>query len=517
MEEEKPKKELNIEEMANFCKRRGFVYPSSEIYGGFAGFYDYGPIGVELKENIKKNWWKVHVRQRMDIAGIDGTIITHPRVWEASGHTENFKDLTLECSKCGEKVKAEAFIEDQLDIPGTGMRAVEINKLVKANKLVCPSCKGKFKDSEGFNLMFTTHVGAVKGKESTGFLRPETAQIMFVNFRLIQENARLSLPFGIAQMGKAFRNEISPRNFLFRLREFEQMEIEYFIHPEKADECPYLKELEGHKVLVYSSEMQEKKEAPKEFSFEEVIKNKIIKTKWLSYWLCFEHRWFTSLGVKSENLRLRQHIKDELAHYATDCWDLEYKFPFGWREMQGMADRKDFDLQQHIKHSKKDLSLFDEETKKKIVPHVAAEPSQGVDRAFLTLMFDAYDYDEKRKNIVLHLDPEIAPVKFGVFPLVNKEKLPEKAKEIFSMLTKEFNCQYDKAGSIGRRYARQDEIGTPFCITVDFDTLKNDEVTIRERDSADQIRVSVHNLRDVARKLINKEIEFRKAGKLIIE
>jgi glycyl-tRNA synthetase len=322
----------------------------------------------------------------------------------------------------------------------------------------------------------------------------------------VQENSRLKLPFGIAQIGKAFRNEISPRDFLFRCREFEMMEIEYFIEPKKTNECPYLKDVLKHELLIFSADMQEKKKEPKKMTIKQALDKKIIKTAWHAYWLAFEHLWFINLGASHENFRIRQHLATEKSHYALDTWDLEYHFPFGWKELQGIANRTDFDLKQHIEHSKKDLSIFEEETKKRIIPYVVAEPSLGIGRAFLVFLFDSFNDDKKRGNIVLKLHPKIAPIKLGVFPLVNK--LEKKSREVFDLLKSNFNCIYDKSGSVGRRYARADEIGIPYCITIDFDSLEKDDVTIRERDTTKQIRVKIADLSNTLSKLLNTEISF---------
>ncbi|MBN2422626.1 glycine--tRNA ligase [Candidatus Woesearchaeota archaeon] len=494
---------ISIDDMAGFCKKKGFIFPNSEIYGGMAGFFDYGHLGSELKKNIKDSWWKYHVQDREDVIGIDGTIITHPKVWVASGHVESFLDIMLECTKCGEKIRADTFIEEKLKIAADGIKADAINSLIDDNNLVCPKCSSDFKKAEDFNLMFEIQVGPKKDSESMAYLRPETAQLMFTDFKLVYDSARAKLPFGIAQMGRAFRNEISPRNFLFRCREFEQMEIEYFIHPDKVQECPYIKEMLDYEFLVYSASMQDNKKPAGMMKLKDALKNKIIKTKWHAYWLSVEHKWFCDLGVNPKNLRIRQHLKEEKSHYALDTWDLEYNFPFGWKELQGMANRTDFDLRQHIKHSKKDLSIFDQETNKKVIPYVVAEPSLGVDRSFLVFMFDAYTTrkDEKGNEVVvLKLNPKIAPVKVGVFPLVNK--LEEKAREVFDLLKKEFTCIFDRSGSIGRRYARADESGIPYCVTIDFDTLNDKQVTIRDRDTAKQKRVKIEELIGELKKLI---------------
>ncbi|PIN86579.1 glycine--tRNA ligase [Candidatus Woesearchaeota archaeon CG10_big_fil_rev_8_21_14_0_10_44_13] len=504
-------KSITIEDMAVFCKKKGFVYQSGEIYGGLSGFFDYGHLGSELKNNIKSEWWKFHVQQRDDIAGIDGSIITHPKVWVASGHVGCFEDILVECSKCKTRYRADHLIEDALKIAADGLKKEDINKLIKENSIRCPKCKGEISEANQFNLMFDTNVGPIRSETSKAYLRPETAQLMFTNFRLVQENARLKLPFGIAQIGKAFRNEISPRDFLFRCREFEQMEIEYFVHPDKANDCPLIKEVLTHRLNIYSAEMQQKKQPHKEMSIKEVLDKKIIKTQWHAYWLATEHKWFISLGADADKFRIRQHLPDEKSHYAADTWDLEYAFPFGWKELQGMANRADFDLKQHILHSKKDLSLFDEETKAKVIPHVIAEPSQGVDRAFLVFMFNSYNDDKERGNIVLKLHPKLAPVKAGVFPLLsNKEELVDLAESIYLDLRKEFPVEFDTSGTVGRRYARADESGIPFCITVDFDSLKDKAVTIRNRDDMKQKRVKISELKELLIKLIRGDISFEK-------
>lgn len=492
------KSKLTIDEMATFCKRKGFVYPNSEIYGGIAGFFDFGHLGVELKNSIKREWWKTFVQERDDIVGIDGSIITHPMVWKASGHVDGFTDILVDCKKCGMRYRGDALIEDKLKISTAGMNLDDIAKEIERHKIKCPKCGSEFGQPKRFNLMFTTNVGPVQSSSSVAFLRPETAQIIFTNFKLVQENARLKLPFGIAQIGKAFRNEISPRDFLFRMREFEQMEIEYFVHPEKQDECPYINEVIDYELNVLSADTTKQNKKMQKISIKECLNKKIIKSKWQAYWLVKMHKWFIELGTNPEYFRIRQHVKDELSHYAIDTWDLEYEFPFGWKELQGLSSRTDFDLKQHIEHAKTDLSIFDEESKKKILPHVICEPSQGVERAFLVFMFDAYHYDKSRDNVVLKLHPKLAPIKIGVFPLVsNKVDLVKKAKEIYNELKKEWSCTFDTSGSIGRRYSRQDEIGTPICVTIDFQTLEDSTITIRDRDTTRQIRVKISELKNV--------------------
>jgi len=485
-------KKIDIEELTKFCKRKGFVFTSGEIYGGLAGFWDFGPLGAELKKNIKEQWWDYHVRQRDDVVGIDGSIITHPKTWEASGHVESFSDIIVKCKKCKKMSKIDKG---------------------EFGKIRC-GCGGEYKLLGEFNLMFTTQVGPIEGESLKSYLRPETAQLIFTNFKNVLDSSRIKLPFGIAQMGKAFRNEISPRDFLFRSREFEQMEIEYFISPKTK--CPY--KIGNTKILIYSDKMQEKNKEPVVMSFKQAYHRGIIKTDWHAYWLEQEYLWFLGLGADPKKFRIRQHTKDEKSHYALDTWDLEYEFPFGWKELEGMANRTDFDLSQHERFSKKELRYFDEETggkHKKILPHVICEPSLGVERSFLVFLFDAYQYDVQRENIVLSLHPKLAPVKAAVFPIVKKKEFIKIAEDIFNELKKYFHVVYDENGSIGRRYARQDEIGTPYCIAIDGQTPKDKSVTIRNRDDTKQIRVKIKNLKEILEKLINSEIEFKRAGKIV--
>ena len=501
---------FTIEDVAVFCKRKGFVYPNSEIYGGIAGFFDYGPLGVELKNNVKSEWWKSHVQQRQDVAGMDGAVISNPKVWEASGHVANFSDLMLTTKDSKTKIRADQFVEEKLGVAADGLGVDEINGLIKKNGL---KYNGEdFEELKDFNLMFSTQVGA--GGGHAAYLRPETAQLMFANFKLVQENSRMKLPFGIAQIGKAFRNEISPRDFLFRCREFEQMEMEYFVHPDGTGECPYAKSFQEYEMNVLTAEMQDQNRKFEKMRVGRLVEKKVMLA-WHAYWLVFEHKWFISLGAKAGNFRIRQHVDKEKSHYATDTWDLEYEFPFGWKELEGIANRSDFDLRQHVKKSGKDLSYFDEKTKSKVLPHVVAEPSLGVDRAFLVFLLDAYELDEKRNNVVLKLHPKLAPIKVAVFPLVsNKESVVRLAKKVYDDLSSEFNCKYDAGGSVGRRYSRADEEGTFLSCTVDFDSLEDGTVTLRDRNTMKQIRLKISDLRDVVGKLIKGE-EFESCGKLI--
>ncbi len=419
-----------MEKVVNLCKRRGFIFPSSEIYGGIGSTWDYGPVGVELKRNVKEAWWKAVVTGRNDTVGLDASILMHPRVWEASGHVAGFSDPLVECKACHHR-----FREDFLEEAGK-----------------CPDCGGEVTEARQFNLMFKTFMGPVEDTASTVFLRPETAQGIFVNFQNVLDTARQKIPFGIAQIGKSFRNEITPGNFIFRTREFEQMEIEYFVKPGEDEEA-------------------------------------------FQSWQEARLRWYVDNGIRAGNLRIRPHGSDELAHYAKACVDVEYEFPFGWSELEGIANRGDFDLKQHMEYSGKDMTYFDEATRSRYIPYVI-EPSAGVDRPLLAFLVDAYDEEEVEgdRRIVLRLDPRLAPFKAGVYPLLRKDGHPERAQEIRDILKEHFPVVYDQAGSIGRRYRRQDEIGTPFGITVDHDTLKDQTVTLRDRDAMTQVRIPVDRL-----------------------
>ena len=491
---------VTINDIMSYCKRRGLVFPSSEIYGGLAGFYDYGPVGVEIVNNVKNEWWKAMVRNNENVVGISGTIIGNPKMWEASGHVTNFVDFMVECKKCKQKFRADHLIEEALSIATESMKVKELNDIIKKDKLRCPACKGELGEVTEFNLMFKTNIGP-SGTEFA-YLRPETAQAIFVDFKSVLDTTRQKLPFGIAQIGKAFRNEISPRNFLFRLREFEQMEMEFFVHPDKKDDCDKFDLVKDVKVNALTAEAQEKSGKIVQVTIGELAEKRTIHSKWQAFWIGYMYNWFLDLGIKPENLRLRQHVKTELSHYAAGTWDIEYHYEFGWKELEGIADRTDFDLKQHAKFSGQDLSYFDEGTKERIIPHVAAEPSLGVDRAFLTFIIDAYAEEEVKgeKRIVLKINPKLAPYKAAVFPLVNKEGMDKKAWEVYGLLKKEFTVFYDGSGSIGRRYRRMDEIGCPFCITIDGQTMKDETVTIRDRDSLEQKRIKISKIVETIRK-----------------
>ena len=419
----------DMDKIMSLSKRRGFVFQSSEIYGGLGSTWDYGPLGVELKRHVKEAWWRSVITERDDMVGLDAAILMHPRVWEASGHVENFTDPLVECRSCHLR-----FRPDQLQTK------------------VCPECGGDFTEPRRFNLMFHTFMGPVEDSSHEVFLRPETAQGIFVNFKNVLDSTRKKLPFGVGQIGKAFRNEITPGNFTFRTREFEQMEAEFFVKPGTDEE-------------------------------------------WLQRWVQTRFEWYVSYGIRRENLRLRRHDPDELAHYAKDTYDIEYRFPWGWGELEGIADRADFDLGRHAEVSGADLTYFDEETKERYLPYVI-EPSGGVDRATLAFWLDSYDEepDGEAVRVVSHLHRKLAPITVAVLPLSRNERLTPTARNIYSLLLRQFSAQYDDAQSVGRRYRRQDEIGTPYCVTVDFETLEDQQVTIRDRDTMHQVRVPVANL-----------------------
>jgi glycyl-tRNA synthetase len=424
-------RKVSMDKIVNLCKRRGLIFPSSDIYGGLGSTWDYGPLGVELKRNVKEAWWSEMVRRRADVLGLDAAILMHPRTWEASGHLQSFTDPLVDCKNCKQRFRA-----DHLD----GNR--------------CPECGGELTEARQFNLMFKTFMGPVEDTASTVYLRPETAQGIFVNFPNIVDTQRVKLPFGIAQIGKSFRNEITPGNFVFRTREFEQMEMEFFIKPDPAEEA-----------------------------------------KWFEYWLEQRFGWYVKFGIKQEHLRLRPHAQDELSHYSRGTTDLEFLYPFGWGELEGVAKRGSYDLDRHAEFSGKDMTYFEEETRSRFRPWVI-EPAAGADRALLAFLLDSYDEDvvENEERIVLRLDPRLAPVKAAVLPLLRKSGQPEKAQEVMRILQTRFMVAYDQAGSIGRRYRRQDEVGTPFAVTIDHQTMDDDTVTLRDRDSTTQDRVPVNNL-----------------------
>ena len=509
---------LTIEEMATFCKKKGFVFPSSEIYGGFAGFWDLGPLGVEMFNALKAAWWQYFVRSREDIVGLDASIISHPQTWVASGHLESFGDLVLITKKTKTRMRADHFIQEQLGMNVEGWTAAQVNELLQKHKL---TYRGEeFEELKGFNLLFETKVGADTSQKGVAYLRGEMAQAMFMDFKLIAETARMQLPFGIAQTGRCFRNEIAPRDFLFRSREFHIAEIEYFYHPEQKS-CPLLTAAQRKQsVLLLDAAAQEKpqekhqerkrgtEKSPEKSTAVKTTIGEMLQRKLLNEWhaslLAEQLRWLLSLGFPAEKLRIREHLKTELSHYSSATFDAEYEFPFGWKEIAGNANRGQYDLTQHAKHSQKKLELYDETTKKSVIPAVI-EPTFGMERIFLALLFEAYHDDKQRGNVVLKLPPRLSPYFCGIFPLVkNKPELVKKARTVFEQLRTCHSCFYDESGSIGRRYARADEIGIPFCLTVDFESLDDDAVTIRDRDTTKQERVPIAKLQEKLTALLCK-------------
>ena len=488
--EKNEKSKISVDELANFCKREGFVYRSSDIYGGFSGFWDFGPLGIELFKNIKDSWWNYFVHQKENMTGIEASIISHPKTWIASGHVANFSDMAVICKKC--------------------KNATKIDKS-EVGKVKCDKCGGEYDVKGEFSLMFKTRVGALDSTDS--YLRGETAQGMFMDFKLVQQTSRKQLPFGIAQIGKCFRNEIAPRDFLFRSREFNIAEFEFFINPEEKT-CNLLekKHLDLRLKLLDAETQQAGKEDLKETTIGKMLKEKRME-EWHAYWLAEQLMWYHSVGLGFEEIKIREHKKDELSHYSSATFDVDYLFPFGSKELGGIANRGQYDLTQHAKASSQKMEVRDEKYKNNVVAKVI-EPTFGMERAFLAVLTKAYSFDEKRNNVILKLHPKLAPVKASVFPIMKDENYEKIAKEIVADLRKEWNIAYDNTGSIGRRYSRNDEIGTPMCITIDEDTPKDKSVTIRDRDSTKQIRVKISELRELVRKVIEGE-DLLKLGKLV--
>ena len=457
----------SMEKIVNLCKARGYIYPGSEIYGGLANTWDYGPLGVEFKNNVKTAWRKKFIQENKMNVGLDAAILMNPQTWVASGHVGGFSDPLIDCKECKSRHRADKLIEEWAtkngkDVIADGWSDEQTVKYINDNNIVCPVCgKLNYTSIRKFNLMFKTFQGVTEDAKAEIYLRPETAQGIFVNFKNVLRTTRKKLPMGIAQIGKAFRNEITPGNFTFRTREFEQMELEFFCKPG-------------------------------------------TDLEWHSYWKEYCKNWLLSLGMKEENIRLRDHEKEELSHYSNATTDIEFAFPFGWGELWGIADRTDFDLKKHMEFSKEDMNYLDTETNEKYVPY-CIEPSLGADRVALAFLCNAYEEEEIAEGdtrIVLHLHPALAPYKVAILPL--SKKLSDKANDVYDMLSKKFICDYDETGSIGKRYRREDEIGTPYCVTIDFDTLEDNTVTIRDRDTMEQIRLPIDELN----KWIEEKIEF---------
>ena len=457
----------SMDTLVALCKNRGIIYPGSEIYGGLANTWDYGPLGNEIKNNVKNAWRKKFIQEQKNVVGLDAAILMNPETWVASGHVGGFSDPLIDCKECKTRHRADKLIEEWAheqgkDMIADGMSEKELTKFIEENNIPCPNCgKTNFTGIRKFNLMFKTFQGVTEDTTSEIYLRPETAQGIFVDFKNVLRTSRKKIPMGIAQIGKAFRNEITPGNFTFRTREFEQMELEFFCKPG-------------------------------------------TDLEWFKYWKDYCEKWLLDLGMKKENIRLRDHSKDELVFYSKATTDIEFNFPFGWGELWGIADRTDYDLSRHMEHSKQDLSYQDPETNEKYIPYVI-EPSLGADRVVLAFLCNSYEEEEIAEGdtrTVLHLHPALAPYKLAVLPL--SKKLSEKANEVYEKLSKKFMCDYDEAGSIGKRYRREDEIGTPYCVTVDFDTLEDESVTIRDRDTMEQVRIKIDEIEE----WISEKIEF---------
>jgi glycyl-tRNA synthetase len=506
-----------LEKIMAFSNKTGIAYRTGDIYGGLAGFWDYGPIGVEIKNRIRDAWWNDFVRNRDDIVGYEGAIITHPKVWEASGHLASFTDPLVFCEeKCKKKHRLDHIIEDQLKIHTENLHIEEMGQLIVDRGLKCPDCGGKLSKPMTFNLMFSTQVGPVKDSSSVAYLRPENAQLIFSGFQNVINSTRIKMPFGIAQSGIAFRNEISPRNFLFRTREFELMEFEYFTNPEKTNDCSNFKEVANIQVNIYSRYEQEQDSVDDyvSMSLQDAWDKQIFKNKWQAYWLTEFHIWFTEqIGINSQKLRFRQHLESELSHYALDTWDIEYKYIFGWKELMGCANRTQYDLEQHQKFSKSKMQFSETDDKgvQRYTPYVVAEPSVGLGRILLTVIADGYKEEivKDRKRVVLKIHPRLAPYDVAVFPLKKKnEEIYSNSLVLFRSLRKEgFVVKFDESGSIGKRYRRHDEIGTPFCVTVDFETITDKTITVRERDTMKQTRVPISELSQKLR-LFREEYRF---------
>ncbi len=458
MSRENSREDSSLRQIVSLAKRRGFVYPGSEIYGGLSNTFDYGPQGIEVLNNLKKLWWQYFVHKREDVLGLDSGILLHPKVWEASGHVANFNDPLMDCKACKSRFRVDKFLEERKGEGfATGLSLEEMTRIVAEENYKCPNCGAEksFTPARQFNLMFKTSHGASEMDSLEIYLRPETAQGIFINFRNILQTSRVKIPFGIAQIGKSFRNEIMARQFIFRTREFEQMEMEYFCEPGTQKE-------------------------------------------WFSHWVDYCMNWLINVvGLKRSSIRIRDHEPQELSHYSDKTSDIEFKFPFGWGELWGIASRTNYDLSQHEKFSGEDLKYTDQETRKKYIPYVV-EPALGLNRLFLAVLTDAYE-EEKLEDgevrTVLRLNPRVAPVKIAVFPLMKRDGLAEKAREVYKMLLEHWYCEYDDGGAIGKRYRRQDEIGTPYCITIDYNTLEDNTVTIRNRDTMSQERIPVTSLK----------------------
>ncbi len=500
---------MNIEKIIQIAKRRGIIFPSSEIYGGLSGFYDYGNIGVLLKRKVENFWREFFVKSEDNIFEIETSLLMPEKVWKASGHLNSFIDPLTQCRKCNSSYRADNLIEEITGEFVEGLTSDELTKKIKESKIRCPKCKGELGQVRIFNLMLSSNVGPVAG--NVAYLRPETAQGIFVNFKNLVASARATLPFGIAQVGYSYRNEISPRQWVMRLREFRQMEIEYFFNPKKTKVSH---DVQLNTIIPMVTREEQKKKTPEavDLTVKVAVSKGIIPNELLAYFMAKEFMWYQKLGIPKDAIRFRHMTKAETPFYSAGNFDMEIKFDFGWKEVVGNAYRADHDLSTHMKHSGENFAVVDDGDK--VVPHVV-EPSFGVDRTIYAILLYCYRDGNDRGWEWLQLPSAIAPISFAVFPLMNKDKIPDKAREIFNMIKPYYDVIFDDSGSIGKRYARADEIGIPYCVTIDYDTLKDGTVTVRDRDTTKQIRIKVKDIYEILWKLLKHEIEFEKAGKLV--
>lgn len=501
-----------FEKLVGLCKKRGIIFPATEIYGGTAGFFTYGPLGLKLKENIK-DCIRDNLLEWSNIYEISSPNIFPKEVWDASGHLESFTDPLIQCKKCGERHRADHLIEDKLGKKTEHLSIKKMEEIIKNHKIRCPTCDGKLGKVNQFQLMFKTHIGPTVEEKSEAFLRPECATPEFLTFKRIKIAMRAQLPFGIAQFGRCYRNEISPRNFVFRMREFTLMDLEFLIHPEEKDDVPKERWADLKKVRTKFLSIAEEGggKRAKEMSFAEAWEENLFETKWQALWMARIVKMLKKIGIPEEKIRFRQHMPEERSHYAVDQWDCQVNFSFGWREVIGCHDRAQYDLESHSKHSNEELTFYDQKRKKKVTPYTI-ETSPGVDRIVYAILETSYKEEEDRTYLTI--PPKLAPIQVAVFPLVQKDGLPKKAKEIYEKLKHRYETVYDDSGFIGKRYYRWDEVGVPFAITIDYDTLDDNTVTIRSRDTTEQIRVKIENLVGTIDKLIEGKT-LEKVGSLV--
>jgi glycyl-tRNA synthetase len=499
-----------MEEIQKICLNRGIIFPTAEIYSTISGFFDYGPVGTLLKRKFIDYWREFFVKTEDNILEMEGSIVLPEKVFEASGHLKSFVDPITQCLKCKSIQRADDLIQEKTGKFVEGKSTKELTEIINSEKIKCPRCGSPLGEVKLFNLMLKTDISPVGGQ--TAYLRPETAQNIFTSFQRLFRVARSKLPFGVAQVGRSFRNEISPRHFIIRVREFNQVEIEMFYDPQKPD-CKKLDKIKDKKIVIFTRDAQKKNSKPVTMTAEELLKKKIVPSEWLIYFMTKEFEFYKSLGIPEDSLRFREMLKEEIPHYSAGNYDLEINFDFGWKETVGNSIRADHDLKNHMKNSGVNMTVLTDDNRK-IIPFVA-EPSFGIDRTIAGILLHCFVEDKQRGWNWFKFPAKITPYPVTVFPLVNKDEIPKKAKEVYEMLKKDFDVLYDDSGSIGRRYARADEIGTIFAVTIDYDSLENDTCTIRNRDTTKQVRVKIKDLVSIVKKLINEEVDFEKIGSLI--